>query len=60
MQQREALAIEMVELFGGDDRLERADVDTILIGVTTERERAVRDRLLPVYRQLFRKRRRTG
>jgi tRNA (guanine-N7-)-methyltransferase len=49
----ESLAEEMFELFRGDSRLEEKAVAENPFPVKTERERAVEDKELPVYRKIF-------
>jgi len=49
----EFLAEEMFELFRADDRLTETGIKTNPYPVRTEREKAVEDKDLPVYRALF-------
>ncbi len=49
----EFLAAEMFGLFGGDKRFIESDIDQNPFPVKTEREKAVEDKALPVYRTLF-------
>lgn len=49
----EFLAEEMFELFRGDKRLEERAITENPFPVRTEREKAVEDKKLPVYRRLF-------
>jgi tRNA (guanine-N7-)-methyltransferase len=49
----ESLGQEMFELFRADDRLEEVAVTENPFLVKTEREKAVEDKALPVYRRLF-------
>lgn len=51
----EFLAEEMFELFRDDARFSEVTIDANPFPVKTEREKAVEDRELPVYRALFRK-----
>lgn len=50
----ELLAQEMFALFRTDERLVESEIDTTPFPVKTERERAVEDKGLPIYRALFR------
>ncbi len=52
----EFLAGEMFELFGSDERLIGEPIDRDVFPVKTEREKAVEDKGLPIYRRLYRKR----
>lgn len=47
------LAEEMFELFGSDQRLRQIRVDENPFPVSTEREKAVEDKGLPVYKSMF-------
>lgn len=49
----EFLAEEMFSLFRGDERFTEIDIDANPFPVKTEREKAVEDKGLPVYRALF-------
>ena len=51
----EFLAEEMFELFRADNRLAEIEIDANPFPVKTEREKAVEDRELPVYRSLWQK-----
>src|SRR4051812_12449770 len=51
----EGLAEEMFELFTGDDRIIQTRLDSNPFPVKTERERAVEDKDLPVYRARFKR-----
>ena len=51
----EFLAEEMFDLFRGDERLTESRLDANPFPIKTERERAVEDRNLPVFRALFRR-----
>ena len=52
----EFLGQEMFELFSAEDRLSVTEVDENPFPVKTEREKAVEDKDLPVFRRLFTKR----
>ena len=49
----ELLADEMFDLFRANERLGKAEIDESPFPVKTEREKAVEDKGLPVYRRLF-------
>lgn len=49
----EFLAEEMFALFRGDKRFRESDIDANPFPVKTEREKAVEDKELPVYRAMF-------
>ena len=51
----EFLAEEMFELFCSEERLSEIEVDVNPFPVKTEREKAVEDKILPVYRALWEK-----
>ena len=51
----EFLAEEMFDLFRADQRLQEIEADSSPFPVKTEREKAVEDKNLPVYRSIFQK-----
>jgi len=51
----EFLAEEMFAIFRSDERLSEISIDQTPFSIRTEREKAVEDRHLPVYRRLFNK-----